>query len=627
MDVRDVLGYSSNGNSSGKRSMKPPDPPTLGPSKSNDTFAEPRAKAPRTDDINGLGSKLDSLKETDGDILVGTRTEADDELGMVSEDDITESTVRKMCTLLEKRILANQEARTKFPDQPTKFMDSEVELQETLESMQILAANPNLYGVLAAQTRPLHLLIGLLSHDNTDISVNVIDLLHSLLEPTGLKDSDSDAVGPLLEFFFSNQLVQLLTQNLSRLDESVRDEAEGVHTTLGIIESLLDIRPDMAVTIAQQGIYSWLLRRIQRRQFDKNKLYVSEVLAILLQLDDANKTRLGEMDGIDVLLQQLAAYKRHDPGSREEAEMMYNLFDCLCSTLMLASNKDKFLKGEGVQLMNLMLRERHAARDCALKVLDYAMSVVAPGESGGSGAFLLSEGEAAAAANCNKFVEVLGLRTIFPLFMHSPQAKGAKLAAAIREKSLPGPTSAEMEEHIISIVAALLRQCTGAYLQRVLAKFTENEHEKVDRLVELHFQYHEQVTKANAKIETFREHLSKRPDISKEEVDEVVALKRMDSGLLSLQLIDVSLLFIAVNGAPSIFPCIQRFLKMRGASTSTLVETVRDYAESLGESRTAMTTEKARVLRLIGKFGELNAKSSSPVAADRNNPPLPPLPQ
>ncbi|KAL5102991.1 Beta-catenin-like protein 1 [Taenia crassiceps] len=614
-------------NSSGKRSMKPPDPPTLGPSKPSDPFAEPRAKAPRTDDFNGLGSKLDPLKDTDGDILVGTRTEADDELGMVSEDDITESTVRKMCTLLEKRILANQEARTKFPDQPTKFMDSEVELQETLESMQILAANPNLYGVLAAQTRPLHLLIGLLSHDNTDISVNVIDLLHSLLEPTGLKDSDSDAVGPLLEFFFSNQLVQLLTQNLSRLDESVRDEAEGVHTTLGIIESLLDIRPDMAMAIAQQGIYSWLLRRIQRRQFDKNKLYVSEVLAILLQLDDANKTRLGEMDGIDVLLQQLAAYKRHDPGSREEAEMMYNLFDCLCSTLMLASNKDKFLKGEGVQLMNLMLRERHAARDCALKVLDYAMSVVAPGESGGSGAFLLSEGEAAAAANCNKFVEVLGLRTIFPLFMHSPQAKGAKLAAAIREKSLPGPTSAEMEEHIISIVAALLRQCTGAYLQRVLAKFTENEHEKVDRLVELHFQYYEQVTKANAKIETFRERLSKRPDVSKEEVDEVVALKRMDSGLLSLQLIDVSLLFIAVNGAPSIFPCIQRFLKMRGASTSTLVETVRDYAESLGESRTAMTTEKARVLRLIGKFGELNAKSSSLAAADCNNPTFPPLPQ
>lgn len=127
----------------------------------------------------------------------------------------------------------------------------------------------------------------------------------------------------------------------------------------------MDIRPDMASAIAQQGIFAWLLRRLQRRpQFDKNKLYASEILAILLQLDDANKKRLGGgeggdgggIEGMDVLLQQLAAYKRHDPSTREEAEMMYNLFDCLCYSLMLAPNKDKFLRGEGVQLMNLMLR-------------------------------------------------------------------------------------------------------------------------------------------------------------------------------------------------------------------------------------------------------------------------------
>lgn len=209
---------------------------------------------------------------------------------------------------------------------------------------------------MAAQAKSLLLLLGLLSHENTDISVNVIDLLNNLLEPTGLKDANQDAVGPLLDFFFSNQIVQLLTQNLARLNETIQDEAEGVHTTLGIIESLLNIRPEMAVTIANQGICAWIMRRIQRPQFDKNKLYASEVLAILLQLDDANKIRLGEMDGIDVLLQQLAVYKRHDPTSREEAEMMYNFFDCLCSTLMLAANKDKFLRGEGIQLMNLMLR-------------------------------------------------------------------------------------------------------------------------------------------------------------------------------------------------------------------------------------------------------------------------------
>lgn len=90
--------------------------------------------------------------------------------------------------------------------------------------------------------------------------------------------------------------------------------------------------------------------------FDGNKLYAAEVLAILLQDTIENRAKLGEMDGIDILLQQLAAYKRHDPSSNEEAEYMENLFNCLCSALMYGSNRDKFLKGEGPQLMNLMLR-------------------------------------------------------------------------------------------------------------------------------------------------------------------------------------------------------------------------------------------------------------------------------
>ena len=36
--------------------------------------------------------------------------------------------------------------------------------------------------------------------------------------------------------------------------------------------------------------------------------------------------------------------------------MMENLFDSLCSCLMHLPNREKFLKGEGLQLMNLMLR-------------------------------------------------------------------------------------------------------------------------------------------------------------------------------------------------------------------------------------------------------------------------------
>ena len=49
-------------------------------------------------------------------------------------------------------------------------------------------------------------------------------------------------------------------------------------------------------------------------------------------------------------------FKRHNPSTAEEQEMMENLFDALCSCLMLSANRDRFLRGEGLQLMNLMLR-------------------------------------------------------------------------------------------------------------------------------------------------------------------------------------------------------------------------------------------------------------------------------
>lgn len=61
-------------------------------------------------------------------------------------------------------------------------------------------------------------------------------------------------------------------------------------------------------------------------------------------------------------------YKRHDPQTAEEQEMMENLFNVLCSSLMATVNRDRFLRGEGLQLMNLMLREKKMSRNGSLKV-------------------------------------------------------------------------------------------------------------------------------------------------------------------------------------------------------------------------------------------------------------------
>lgn len=50
----------------------------------------------------------------------------------------------------------------------------------------------------------------------------------------------------------------------------------------------------------------------------------------------------------------------------------------------------------------------------------------------------------------------------------------------------------------------MLRNCRGQQRQRLLSKFTENDHEKVDRLLELHFKYLDKVEEVDLMIENQR---------------------------------------------------------------------------------------------------------------------------
>ena len=58
---------------------------------------------------------------------------------------------------------------------------------------------------------------------------------------------------------------------------------------------------------------------------------------------------------------------------------------------------------------------------------------------------------------------------------------------------LLGVSVEQHEDHVVSIVSSLLKNCKGAQKQRMLTKFTESDHEKVERLMELHFKYVDQV--------------------------------------------------------------------------------------------------------------------------------------
>ena len=47
------------------------------------------------------------------------------------------------------QVLRNQEMRVKFPDLPERFMESELELNEELQTLHVIATTPEFYPILS----------------------------------------------------------------------------------------------------------------------------------------------------------------------------------------------------------------------------------------------------------------------------------------------------------------------------------------------------------------------------------------------------------------------------------------------------------------------------------------------
>ncbi|KAM3617612.1 uncharacterized protein V6R79_008879 [Siganus canaliculatus] len=539
----------------------------------------------------GMGTDVGDVRETEE--MTGDRKKILEKLmdqdGEEPEaEPVDESSVKKMILTFEKRSYKNQELRIKFPDNPEKFMESELDLNDIIQEMHVIATMPDLYHLLV-ELNAVHSLMGLLSHENTDIlltlsslirtlthvAIAVVDLLQELTDIDTLHESEEGAE-VLIDALLEGQVVALLVQSMERLDEQVKEEADGVYNTLAIIENMAEFRPGLCTEAAQQGLMQWLLKRIKAKMpFDANKLYCSEILAILLQNNDNTRELLGEMDGIDVLLQQLSVFKRHNPSTAEEQEMMENLFDALCSCLMLPSNRDRFLRGEGLQLMNLMLREKKMSRTSALKVLDHGMI----GPEGSD--------------NCHKFVDILGLRTIFPLFMKTP-----------KKMRKTGASEKEHEEHVCSIIASMLRNLKSQQRNRLHTKFTENDCEKVDRLMELHFKYLEAVQQADKRIEGEKHEMVRRGEILDDNMDDEFYLRRLDAGLFVLQLICYIMVEISNSGISQLQQRVHQILNLRGGSVKVVRHIMREYAESIGDGKSDdfKESERKRIMDLVENF-------------------------
>lgn len=131
---------------------------------------------------------------------------------------------------LEKAIIQNQELRKKYQNDPLQFLDSETIL---LEAIQDCFTNEKFD----------YQLIQLLDHENTDISALVFDLINQ---------TESIQVKKLIELGF----IELLKFNINRFDR------EQIFTCLSIIETLLELEPDLDIILFDQ-FHSFLISNLK----------------------------------------------------------------------------------------------------------------------------------------------------------------------------------------------------------------------------------------------------------------------------------------------------------------------------------------------------------------------------
>ncbi|KAF2751370.1 MFS general substrate transporter [Sporormia fimetaria CBS 119925] len=443
----------------------------------------------------------------------------------IVEDKFDTAWVRKLAVGFERKINKNAEMRAKHEDDPAKFMASEGDLDESIKSLSILSEHPELYEEFV-KTESAARLVELLAHENTDIAIGAIEIISELTDDD--VEAEQEQWDVLVGAMLEAGLLSLLISNFTRFDESEEADRSGVYHSLSVIENLLSQPANVDMIGKETKLLKWLLGRIQKEETrtSQNKLYASEILSILTQSSSANRRRIASENGVEIILTQLAPYRRSDPEKEsEEEEYMENLFDTLTLVVEESEGKSQFLEAEGVELCLLMVRDGKTSKSRALKVLDHACGYAEPTAADES-----ANGTAInqAAAVCEKVVEARGLKPIFSTFMKTKKH------------------DAETTEHILGIFASMLRSLpadTDARL-RVLAKFLEKDYEKITKLVALRREYASRVAAFDAKIAAQKKGLSKSEI---EEFDLQNVAERLSEGVYALQRADVILAWLVAE--------------------------------------------------------------------------------
>ena len=111
-------------------------------------------------------------------------------------------------------------------------MQSEEELDAEIKTFSVLSMHPELYAEFR-KLGTLGSLVRLLAHENTDIATDVVEVISELTDDE--VEAEAEQWRELVDGMVEESLLEMLTQNLERLNEGNESDRSGVYHTLSTI--------------------------------------------------------------------------------------------------------------------------------------------------------------------------------------------------------------------------------------------------------------------------------------------------------------------------------------------------------------------------------------------------------
>jgi beta-catenin-like protein 1 len=226
---------------------------------------------------------------------------------------------------------------------------------------------------------------------------------------------------------------------------------------------------------------------------------------------------------------------------------MENIVDVLCTAMTLGENKQIFNQEEGTELMCILIKAKSIVRLRAVKVLNHALS----------GPF--------GSENCVRFIDNQGLKPIFSIFMGKGNGKQVEVTN-------------QDNEHVLEMMMSLFNNLKSDSVERIrlMAKFVENDYEKVDRLIELR-------NAVEDRLRPVEQEMRQQADLLKDEETQLYYyLERVEHGLFSLQLIDYTLAWLIMED-DGIVNHIKMLFARNGGTLDDIVSTLKEYHDNIGD--------------------------------------------